>query len=61
MAWNCEHITIKIRTIDAAMTDSPGAELARILRKLANKAESEGELPVKIMDSNGNTIGIITG
>jgi len=53
-------ITITIKTDNAAFGDQPLIEVGRILRMLAEKAE-EGELPTRIMDYNGNSVGNIDG
>jgi hypothetical protein len=52
-----EKIFIMIKTGNAAFDeDYPGREVARILRKLADRVENE-EYPSKLMDSNGNAVG----
>ena len=52
---------IRIDMVNAAFVDgNEGAELARILRKLADSIESAGEAPrcfENIRDVNGNTVG----
>lgn len=53
-------VTIKISTANEAF-DSPGPEIARILRTLAYRVE-DGELlhgirEIKIQDVNGDTVG----
>ena len=52
---------IRINLENAAFADgNEGAELARILRKLADSIESAGEAPrcfEKVRDVNGNTVG----
>ena len=51
--------TLTIRMDNAAFADSPGLELARILRDLADKAErgiSDGD-EYRAMDYNGNRVG----
>jgi len=51
--------TLKIETDNAAFSDGRGAELARILRKLADKiedADARGDKG-KVMDYNGNSVG----
>lgn len=53
-------IKIKIDTSNAAFEDNGvEAEIARILRRLADKAESSTEYldGTSLMDSNGNTVG----
>lgn len=52
---------LTIRTDNAAFEPDRGAELARILRKLADRVEREdqpgrGE-EWKVLDVNGNTVG----
>ncbi len=55
---------ITIRTGNAAFDPDKGPELARILRKIAERAETEGqprrgeEWP--IFDVNGNRVGKVT-
>ncbi len=50
---------------DAFFADSYGDELAAVLRKAAKKCEGTTEenlgtaLPLTLMDSNGNKVGII--
>ena len=52
---------IRIDLQNAAFADgNEGAELARILRKMADSIESAGEAPrcfEKVRDVNGNTVG----
>jgi hypothetical protein len=58
-------ISIKVKTDNAAFEDSPCAEVARILRDLADKLENfapRGGLPKEpcnLRDINGNTVGHI--
>ena len=52
-----ERITITIDMENSAFDNSPMTEVARILRKLARKAEREGLEDAGIMDLNGNVIG----
>ena len=54
-----EHITIKIETGNAAFEDSPTAEIARILRKLADDFERNGIPPETLRDINGNFCGSV--
>lgn len=49
---------LKIETDNAAFTDSPKAEIARILRETADKLES-GVFVNKLRDYNGNTVGSV--
>lgn len=42
---------------NAALADDPRGELARILRIYADKLENRDELPEKLLDLNGNTVG----
>ena len=53
---NMEYI-IKINCDNAAFTENPGMEVARILRKLADIVESNGLQNKKLMDINGNSVG----
>lgn len=48
-----EKVTIEIKTGGSAFDGDAGQELARILRKLADRFE-EGGSPSSIMDINGN-------
>jgi hypothetical protein len=50
--------SITIETDNDAFYPDPGPELARILRKLADRLDG-GELAesVRLMDYNGNTVG----
>lgn len=52
-------ITIKIDTDNAAFEDSPGYEVARILRQLADKINQFDGLAgyIKLYDVNGNKVG----
>lgn len=50
---------IEIKTDNAAFEDDPGYEVARILRKLADRVESEGLDQVRLMDINGNCVGSV--
>ena len=49
-------------TIDAlgndAFAENGEYEISRILRKLADQLE-EGEMPGKLRDINGNTVGVV--
>lgn len=49
--------TITVQMDNAAFTDDPGAELARILRELAEKTDREGPFVRHLRDANGNTVG----
>ena len=49
--------TIKIKTDNAAFTESKALEIARILRELAEKIERSDSLDHVIMDYNGNNVG----
>lgn len=54
-------ITITIRTENAAFADEYyNAEIVRILRNLADKAERNNTLNYRILDTNGNTVGAVT-
>ena len=52
---------VEIATDNDAFYPEPGPELARILRKLAERIETaapdELTAPVRLMDYNGNTVG----
>ena len=50
--------TVSINTDSAAFSDDPGAEVARILRELADQLEA-GRFggPIQLRDYNGNTVG----
>ena len=54
-------LTLKIQTDNAAFEDNGiGAEVAQILRKLANNIEDvtgEPDMEFALMDSNGNKVG----
>ena len=54
------NITITLNTDNAAFEDDPGAEVARILKRLAGELEGvtldAGDY-AKLLDSNGNTVG----
>jgi hypothetical protein len=54
---------ISIETDNAAFDPDPGAELARILRGLADRLEDGGDLaePIRLRDFNGNTVGEAVG
>jgi hypothetical protein len=49
-------LTITIRTGNAAFTDDPHAELARIIREYADRLEG-GREDCALMDYNGNHVG----
>lgn len=55
-------VNIRIATDNAAF-ENGGAELARILRELAHKADQAGELRelhhLPIRDLNGNRVGLV--
>ena len=53
-----ERITIVIETGNAAFNDAPASELANTLRKMADRMEVGGFLPLP-KDSNGNVIGSV--
>jgi hypothetical protein len=48
--------TIEIEMNNAAFTDAPAYELARILRRLADHVD-DGGVCTPLRDSNGNTVG----
>jgi hypothetical protein len=48
---------IKMKTDNDAFGDRPEYEIARILRALADKVESTGQLDWGLMDYTGNTVG----
>jgi len=50
---------ITVKMDNAAFTDDPGAELARILRDLAKHIEN-GDTGRRLMDGNGNRVGEFT-
>jgi hypothetical protein len=53
-----ERIRINIETRNAAFADEPMAEVARILRIIANRAERDGLLDyIPLRDTNGNKVG----
>lgn len=58
-----ENLNISINTGNAAFDDAPASELARILRKLADRLETEGAPPhgeeaFYLHDYNGNRAGV---
>ena len=57
-----EKITIEIATENAAFEDSPGYEIAHILRDLADGIDNhdEQDWPVSCVDYNGNKVGTVT-
>lgn len=46
-----------LESSNAAFTEAPGAELARILRALADRIESGAEGHFVLRDANGNRAG----
>jgi hypothetical protein len=50
---------IRINADNAAFDDAPGFEVARILRRLADKVEG-GQQAGFLYDINGNTVGHLT-
>ncbi len=50
-------ITITINTDNAAFGEYPGEEVARILRKAAQRVEDNGPSDFPLMDYNGNRVG----
>ena len=53
-----ERIKLFIETRGAAMAESPMGEIARILRRLADRAERDGLIDyIPLRDINGNKIG----
>lgn len=55
-----EQITITLNTGNAAFTEGPATEVARILRDLAGRIERDGDFPARLRDINGNTVGHLT-
>ena len=51
-------IRLLIDTQNAAFAEYPEMELARIFRVLSDRLE-HGEIPEKLLDINGNTVGFI--
>lgn len=52
-------ITITIKTDNAAFEDDKGIEVARILRRAAERVEN-GVFDFYLMDINGNKVGKLT-
>jgi len=52
-------LEVLISTENAAFEESRASELARILRHLAERLETNGEPPARLLDSNGNTCGTV--
>lgn len=50
-------VTITIKTDNAAFEASPGTEVARILRQLADRLMRGAVGDCPLMDSNGNKVG----
>ena len=51
-------LRLEIRMENAAFTGDPGAEAARILRKMAHELEEYGHLSFEgLYDYNGNKVG----
>jgi acyl-CoA reductase-like NAD-dependent aldehyde dehydrogenase len=50
---------IEIETGNAAFEESPADEIARILRKLADRLEDGADIAesIRLMDYNGNSVG----
>ena len=51
-------IRMLIDTQNAAFGDYPNDEVARILRRLSDQI-ADGDFPVKLIDTNGNTVGYL--
>lgn len=51
------HATIKIQMDNAAFSEGPATELARILRQLADDVEQGGSERETLRDYNGNKVG----
>lgn len=50
--------SITIKTDNAAFADDPAPEIARILRRLADRLEADGVAPERVLfDVNGNRVG----
>ncbi len=52
-------VKIEFATGDAAFSEDPATEIARILERLAKKVR-EGDFDGPIMDLNGNRVGSMT-
>ncbi len=52
------HLVIRIKTENAAFGDSPGVEVARILRRMADEFENGGTISTP-RDINGNKCGSV--
>jgi hypothetical protein len=52
--------TLKVSTANAAFEGDPRIEVARILRKVAERLEESGAPEAAILDANGNTVGKYT-
>jgi hypothetical protein len=50
-------LRLHIATENAAFSESPASELARILRKLADRIESDPAPYIVLRDVNGNMVG----
>jgi len=49
--------TVEIETTNDAFAADPAAEIARVLRDLADKLETHGVDSFRLHDSNGNRVG----
>jgi len=57
----CRLFTVKMETVNAAFTDCPQGEIARILRDVAERIERDGDNPpFYLRDINGNRVGVVT-
>lgn len=52
--------TLTISMDNAAFGDDPAAELARILRDLADRVERVNPENISVRDANGNKVGELT-
>lgn len=50
-------VTIEIRCDNEAFGDLAATEIGRILRKLADDVERDGENEISLRDINGNRVG----
>lgn len=54
-----DKITITIHTTNDAFGTYPNLQVARILENLANRLQSGGSMPTKLIDYNGNVVGTV--
>jgi len=54
-----DQVLVTIECGNDAFDDAPASEVARILRRAADRIENDGDTDFRLRDVNGNTVGAV--